>query len=449
MEARNKVKGFLDKIGAGTWTKDADEAPQRSAETELETISAEVTRLAHAYNLEQQTMAGGAGDEQRNQGNPSGISVNVIPERKPDTEQQARKSFRLIRAANFALNPQLKRDGLEGEMATEAMKEARSLGLPFDPGGISIPSFIVRNSQLSGVERRDLTAGSATSMGNTIATELGPMVEFLDPEMPIRQLGANIMTGLTSNMAWPRKTARATATFKTEVAAGDESTPTSDLITITPKRLPGFIEVSLQLLAQSSIDVENDVRMDLNEAVARALETAAINGSGSDPVPRGILNVSGIGDVVMGTNGGVPTWAKIVALETALSTTNANKGSLGYLTTPGIAGLLKTTIRDTAGNGFIWEGPNNGNGTINGYRAMTSTLVPSTLTKGTASGTCHAVIFGNWRELVIGQWGGINLVVNPYSRDTEGLVRFTVNSFWDLAVRHAASFSAIKDALLS
>ena len=124
-------------------------------------------------------------------------------------------------------------------------------------------------------------------------------------------------------------------------------------------------------------------------------------------------------------------------------------GRLGYLTTQQVAGLMKNVKRDVAGNGFIWEGKLYPMGMMNGYDAAVSSLVPSTLTKGTASGICHAIIFGNWQELMIGQWGGIQLIVNPYSLDKSGQVRITVNSFWDVALRHPASFAAIKDALLS
>ena len=104
------------------------------------------------------------------------------------------------------------------------------------------------------------------------------------------------------------------------------------------------------------MDVENFTRRDLTNAVRRGLDLAAINGSGSGDQPTGILNVSGVNDITIGTDGGPLTWALIVQFETETANDNADFGKLAYLTTPGVAGFLKTTKRDVAGNGFIWEG---------------------------------------------------------------------------------------------
>ncbi len=200
---------------------------------------------------------------------------------------------------------------------------------------------------------------------------------------------------------------------------------------------------SKQLMNQAVIDVENWVRRELGIAVGQALEIAAINGSGSAPIPRGVLNISGIGDVAGGTNGLLPTWNHMVELETDINAANAPMGRRAYLTTPGVNGILKTVKKDAGSGIFINE-----NGMVNGYPMLFTSNVPSTLTKGSNS-DCHAVIFGNWEELYVMQWGGIDLVVNPYSLDTTSQVRVTINSWWDIAVRHKESFSAMKDARLA
>jgi HK97 family phage major capsid protein len=442
--AQGKLKELRTKATGGNWDSDKDGTTLDSLEAEVRAATKEADQFQRMLNQEEEEMrSGGAGRTDGGNAPNSPVTVNILEGgRKPDTIQRHRQEFRLLKACRQSLDGG-RMDGIEAEVHQEGQRDAenRSVGLS---GGIILPPYMVTN-----MERRDLTAGSATSMGNVIATSLAPeMIPFLNPQTSIRRLGARYMTGLTDNLDYSRKTARAIATWKTEVAAASEITNTTDKVQMTPKRLPAFTEVADQLLRQASIDVENDVRADLNFAVEQALEVAAINGSGVAPIPTGILNTSGIGDVPLGTNGAVPVWANIVALETLIATANANGETLGYLTTPGIAGLLKTLKRDVAGNGFIWEGPNYPYGMVNGYKAATSTLVPSTLTKGSSS-VCHAVIFGNWNELIIGQWGGIQIIVNPYARDTESIVRITINSFWDVAVRHAASFAAIKDALLS
>ena len=293
-------------------------------------------------------------------------------------------------------------------------------------------------------EKRDMTAGTTTAGGFTIQTDIGALIPFLDPRLVTASLGATYLTGLTSNIDFPRNNAAASAAWEGENDANAETSPTFDRIQMSPNRLGAFTDISKQLMVQSSIDVENMIRTRLSVAIANAVDTAAINGAGSGNVPEGILNVTGIGDVAGGTNGANPTFANIVELETDVSTANADFGRLGYLTTPGVKGYLKTKEKASNTAQFVWEAGNE----LNGYNALVSTLVPSDLTKG--SGTnLHAIIFGNWQELIIGQWAGIDLVVDPYSSAKNALVTLVVNSWWDVAVRHAASFSAMKDASIA
>ena len=115
---------------------------------------------------------------------------------------------------------------------------------------------------------------------------------------------------------------------------------------------------------------------------------------------------------------------------------------MGYLTNAKVRGKLKTTSKVSGQNGFIWE-----DGMLNGYKASVSNQVPSNLTKGTSSGVCSAIIFGNWSDLIIGQWGTLDLMVDPYSGSTSGTVRVVALQDVDIAVRNAVSFSAMLDAL--
>ena len=131
-------------------------------------------------------------------------------------------------------------------------------------------------------------------------------------------------------------------------------------------------------------------------------------------------------------------------LKTEVATDNADMGRLNYLTTPGIRGLLKGTAKDAGSGQFVWGESS----TLNGYNAAVSTQVPSNLTKGSGT-SLHAIIFGNWEELIIAQWGGYDLVVDPYTSSKNALVTLVANSWWDIALRHAESFAAMKDAALS
>lgn len=358
-------------------------------------------------------------------------------------EEKAAGRYSLLRAIRtVADGKQL--DGLEKEMQEEALKEFRASNIT-PSGTLQVPRFI------ASPERRDMTAGTTTAGGYTVPTELGELIPILQPRLAVQQAGATMLTGLTGNIDFPRNDADAAAVWEGENDANAETSPTFDRLQMSPNRLGAFTDISKQLMVQSSIDVENFIRRRLNFAIAKALDYALINGDGSTIPITGILNTSGIGAVAIGTNGGVPTWAHIVNLETEVAVDDADMGTLSYLTTPGIRGKLKQTEKASSTGMFIWENDSPGlvqMGSLNGYRAFVSTQVPKDLTKGSGS-NLHAIIFGNFAELMVGQWAGIDLVVDPYSGAKNALVTLVVNSWWDAAVRHAASFSAVKDASLS
>ena len=101
----------------------------------------------------------------------------------------------------------------------------------------------------------------------------------------------------------------------------------------------------------------------------------------------------------------------------------------------------------SAGSGErLWD-TRAGDRPLNGYRTAVSNQVPSDLDKGTSTGVCSGIIFGNWADLIVGMWGGLDIQVNPYSLDTTGAVRITAFQDVDVAVRHPESFSAMQDAL--
>lgn len=295
------------------------------------------------------------------------------------------------------------------------------------------------------LEYRDMTVGTAANGGNLVATELlsGSFIEKLENAMVIKQLGATVLTGLNGNIAIPRQTGGVSTYWLAEGGTPTKSDPTFDQVAMTPKTIAAITEISRRLLIQSSIGAENFTRNDILTRLALGIDLAAINGSGAGNQPRGILNQSGIGAVVGGTNGAAPSWANIVALETEVAVDNAALGKLAYLTNTKVRGKLKTTEKFVNGGREIWEGGNS----LNGYPAAVSNQVPGNLTKGTAAGICSSVIFGNWAELIMAFWGGLDLTVDPYSNSTSGAVRIVAFQDADLAVRHAESFAAMLDAL--
>jgi HK97 family phage major capsid protein len=357
-------------------------------------------------------------------------------------KEELKRSFSLTRAFDAAANNRVL-DGLEKEMHDEAKRESSLMGLSMT-GNVSIPAFFMEKRAQTDreIEQRALavTTNSGADFGNTVPTEIGGLIGILRPDLVMERLGAQTLTGLTGDINFPRQTVKSTGAWKDENADSDVAAPKSELLPFKPHRLPIQVEYSKQLLIQSSMDIENFVRMDIASGIRENVEYAALQGSGTNPVPFGVLNTSGIGSVAIGTNGGAPTFGKIVDLETELTSNNSTTSRLAYLSTPTMKGKLKQIEKAANTAQFVAVGNE-----MNGYPFLTTTQVPSALTKGSSS-DCHAILFADWAQMFIGQWGGLDFTIDPYSKAGEALVIITVNSYWDIMLRQNKAFAAIQDA---
>lgn len=350
--------------------------------------------------------------------------------------EQARSSFSVTEFVRQASNGKL--EGLYAEMHEEARKESLSCGS--EVKGFGIPSAMLREKR-SG----EMLAGTTTAGGHAIATEKMGIIEYLENALVLKQLGADFWTGLTGNISWPREDSSVTAAFATEIATATKSSPTLEAISLSPNRLAAYMDLSKQLMLQTSPNIEARLRARLGNALARGIETAAINGSGTAPVPRGILNTSGIGSVALGTNGLAPTFAMLNGLVKEIDVDNALMGNLGFLGNAKTTYAFKTTpkIGSTYPEYLMGE---NGSSLV-GYGYASTNAVPSNLDKGSSSGVCSALIFGNWSDLVIGQWGGLDVEVNPYTKMKEGIVELVCSAYVDVEVLRPQSFAACVDIL--
>lgn len=355
------------------------------------------------------------------------------------------KRFSFLRALNALANPTNK-DALNAAKFELECSDAVARTLGKSAQGIMVPIEVLSASLAAGLDgRRDLLVGTATAGGHLVATELdADFITLLRNRMAVNALGARTLSGLVGNIAIPRMTGGATAFWVAENAAATESQQAFDQVTMSPKTVGAFTDVARKLMIQSSVDVESLVRTDLATVLALAIDLAAIAGTGASNQPRGIINTSGIGSVAGGTNGLQPTWGHIVDLESAIANANADIGNLGYLTNSRVRGRLKQTQRFSGTDGApVWSD----DGMVNGYRTAVSNQVPSNLTKGTSSGVCSAIIFGNFADLVMGMWGTLDLTIDPYTGSTAGTVRVVALQDVDIAVRQPASFAAMLDAL--
>ena len=312
---------------------------------------------------------------------------------------------------------------------------------------MSSAAVMLRQMQM----QRDLLVGTASAGGNLVATDLltGSFIELLRNAMVIESLGVTFLRDLNGNVAIPSQTGAATGYWVAENGAPTESQQTIGQVTLTPKTVGAFTDYSRRLLIQSSLDVEMFVRADLANVLGQKIQAAAINGSGASNEPLGLLNISGIGAVAGGTNGLAPTYEHMVDLESAVANANADSGNLGYLTNTKVRGKLRKTQEFASTNGKpVWTSTGAaGVGEVLGYRAITTNAVPSDLTKGTAVSVASAIIFGNFSQLILGFWGGLDIVLDPYTGATSGTKRVVALQDVDVNVRSAASFAAMKDAL--
>lgn len=326
--------------------------------------------------------------------------------------------------------------GLEAEVVEAGREEYRALG--FQPRGFVIPSAYLRATGQN--------AGSPADGGNLAVESALRYFDALQERLVISKLGATMLTGLVGNLPLVSDQA-VIASWVAEGAAGETKKTKYSKQTMTPHRNSVTMAVTKELLAQTSEDVEQKVMNLILNAHATLIEKAAIAGSGSGNEPTGILNTDGIGDVAIGTNGGAISWRKIIELETAVNSKNAGgRGSMAYLTNAKVVGALKVTEKATNTARFIISDmtPN----TINGYAYDWTNVVPDNLTKGTAADKCSAIIFGNFDDLYIGQWGGIDIVADPYTKKKEGEIEFTINALNDVKVARPESFAVIKDITL-
>jgi len=341
------------------------------------------------------------------------------------------KQYSLVRAILGQADPQKHDCGFEREISREMeMRSGRA------PRGLWIPTTIAR---------RDLTTGTASGTakaGNLVQTDVlgDQLIDVLRNKMVLNEIGATFLTGLRGNVAIPRKTSAADVYWIAENSAPTESTnkPAFDQVTMSPKTLGGYVDLSRRLLLQSSVDAENLIRDDLASTIAAAMDSAAVAGTGSNR-PTGVLNTSGIGSVTLGTNGGAPTWAMVSSLIREVAIDNALNGRAAFLTNAQVMAKLMTTARQSSGveGNFILGSDM----TLLGYPVIVSQAVPSNLSKGSASGTLSAMMFGVWSDLIVGQWSGIDLLVDPYTGSNAGTVRVVAFHDCDFALRHPESVS--------
>lgn len=305
--------------------------------------------------------------------------------------------------------------------------------------------------------KRTLTATGGGSSGGALMqpTVLGSQYVPPNYNVPIIvDAGARVLPGLIGNILIPAMTSGKSGTWlSAENAAISEGDATFAQIALNPCDVGTVCDISRRLIIQSNPDVDGLVRDDIAIAIAESVDAGALNGSGASGQPTGVLSESGLTVISSGTNGGPLTWGNVTYLPQSVGAANRLiKGApLGFITNwQAFAHAMRTTktsgypvfIAEYAENKPLKQGPRAG--TIGGLPVHISQNVPSNLTKGTGS-SLSAMLFGNWDDLLLGEWGVLDMLVDPYTFSNTGAVRVRAIVTVGVAVRYGASFSAIKD----
>jgi len=334
------------------------------------------------------------------------------------------KRFSFVRAMNALANP-TDRKAQEAASYEREVSEVAARAAGKSAQGIFVPGEVLR---------RDLNVTTATAGGNLVATDLlaGSFIDLLRNKSVAIRAGATSMNGLVGNIAIPKQTGAATSYWVAESGAPTESQQTLGQVTMSPKTVGAYTDFSRRLMLQSSIDVENMVRNDLALVIALAIDKAAFYGTGANNQPTGLKLQSGVNTVDPAA--ATPTFAEVVAMESAIAADNADVGTMAYVVNAAMRGALKSALKfSSAGSDTIWE-PGN---TINGYRAEVSNQIAD-----------NDLFMGNFADLMIGFWSGLDLMVDPYSNSTSGTVRVVALQDCDIAVRNAVSFCYANTALV-
>jgi len=308
--------------------------------------------------------------------------------------------------------------------------------------GIYVPT----NIQMA----RSLDATVAATAQGLISSAPVTFIEYLYQKLVLRKAGATFLPGCVGNIPFARQITTPGATWTGDnpgspVGNGD---PALAMFTMSPKQLMAKRQYSKALLMQTAGFSDSYVMNDLAKDHAIAIDLASMFGTGASNQPTGVANIAtGLSIVPCGPNGAAPIFANIVALESAVALGNVDTTAACYVSNTKVRGALKQTlVASSAGSKMIWETGAQGSGSVNGYDAYVSNMVPYNLTK--ASGTnLSAILYGVFPELIIAEWGALDILADPYTLADSGLIRVVSTQLVDVNYRHIQSFAAILDAI--
>ena len=343
-------------------------------------------------------------------------------------EEKEIRSFSISKFLRQSL-PGETMDGIEAEMAQEGKREFQQ-SIKGAAEGVFLPSALLRtyyytNASEANYGQAFIEQTALTYIGKLRNATIG------------RRLGVRYLDGLQGQIAFV--TGGADAAWVAEEATASKQKPAYSKAVMSPKRLQVLQGVTYDLMHQSSKALDNLIMEDMVKAHAVALDAAIFAGSGSSGQPTGVLAASGVNSITIdASNGGPLTYNLLVQMETEVGIDNGLlDDTLAYVSNAKVQGKLKT-IPQIAGYPYYLMN----DGKVNGYPFYMSNAIPSNLGTGTAF---SAAIFGNWSEVLVGSWGGLQLIVDPYTAKANGVLEISAAAYHDVLVRTPAAFCKIVD----
>ena len=327
------------------------------------------------------------------------------------------KRYSVLRAMKAAADRDWKGAGFEQEVHQAILKRASLSEAPNN--GFYVPVE---------VQKRDLSAATPSAGGFLVATDniASSFIDLLRNVSVLSKMGATMLTGLQGNVTIPRQVGSGTAFWlANEVTSITEGQQTLGQLALSPKNVGAYTEISRQLMLQSNPSADALVMGDLAKVLALAIDLAGLSGTGASGQPTGIANTAGIGSVL----GTALAYAGIVEFQTDVASSNALVGNCGYVSTPAVAGLLKSRQRFTSTDTPLWQG-NILDGQIEGFKAMTSLQMAAA-----------SMLFGDFSQVVIGEWGMLEIAVNPFANFTAAITGVRAIQTCDIGVRIPGAFS--------
>ena len=316
--------------------------------------------------------------------------------REQKAPKKVARKFSFIRAINAM------RAGRDFEAPEAEISEIGAAG--------SNPSGEGRSLWLPMQKRAALQATVAAAGKEDVATDLLDIVTPLENSLIAAQAGCTFLTGLSGNIEIPFYTG-STAGWAGEVADASDGSGKFKKKSLEPKRITAYVDISKQLLVQSNDSVEQLIQRSLVNAISQTLEgTMFGKNAGTDTTPEGLLK-----GVTAETT--AISYAKLVNMETALQMNNFT--NLSWVASYDALGLLKQTEKVAGYPVYLYDGKQ-----IDGRAVFASNNV-----------TSKALVLGDFSELTIGQWGGIELLIDPYTQALKGSVRVIVNAYFNYFAR--------------